>query len=484
MATPDAAPVGSSDASTRGWALDTANATIRVKPRRPYTPYNLFYLLERELVVQGHDPSMAKEKALEKNGVSSMRGRPEDDIPIPSRYKNVVLSPMWYEPNMKEKRKHRKTHGKISFKDLTAIISQNWATIDAETKQYCTRVSDLGRKLYKETMTQYNASQKIIQLKKERAAMESAREQKLDEQSFMINTFNSPNRPGKSLSNPATPDRIASGRGAKIVTPPHSGFNISPSIIAPIHVPSGAPASFYHYGPPPPMPSSVPHSQSHPHSMPGPSNSLSHSMLNRSQSHPHALSIPGHFPSWIPSYAQQYNQHHHHHQYSYHGAPAMNKTNDSSGANAKTSRNNSHHDRCTGGNITTSPIPYGGLGLNMNVNDSVMKVDGNPAINPDSSSNNLQPSEKGNLTHDDAIRICNLMESPGKRFNQYEVELNNHPIHDMPSFDFADHHSLSSDDGDMNRELSSRDLLGHYESNEDNFLDLGYDDEAMFPDIV
>lgn len=113
MATPDSAPVGSSDALTRGWALDTADATIRVKPRRPYTPYNLFYLLERELVVQGHDPSMAKEKALEKNRVSSMRGRPEDDIPIPSRYKNVVLLPMWYEPNMKEKRKHRKTHGKV-----------------------------------------------------------------------------------------------------------------------------------------------------------------------------------------------------------------------------------------------------------------------------------------------------------------------------------------------------------------------------------
>jgi len=113
MATPDAAPVASSDAFNRGWALDTADATVRVKPRRPYTPYNLFYLLERELVVQGHEQSLAKEKALEKARVSAMRKRPEDDIPIPSRYRNVVLLPMWYEPNMKEKRKHRKTHGKV-----------------------------------------------------------------------------------------------------------------------------------------------------------------------------------------------------------------------------------------------------------------------------------------------------------------------------------------------------------------------------------
>jgi hypothetical protein len=89
------------------------NATVRVKPRRPYTPYNLFYLLERELVVQGHEPSVAKEKALEKARVSTMQERQEDDIPIPSRYRNVVLLPMWYEPNMKAKRKHRKTHGKV-----------------------------------------------------------------------------------------------------------------------------------------------------------------------------------------------------------------------------------------------------------------------------------------------------------------------------------------------------------------------------------
>jgi hypothetical protein len=113
MATPDAALVSSGDASNLGWSLDTADATERVKPRRPYTPYNLFYLLERELVVQGNEPSAATEKARERAIMSTMLERPEDDIPLPTRYKNVVLLPMWYEPNMKEKRKHRKTHGKV-----------------------------------------------------------------------------------------------------------------------------------------------------------------------------------------------------------------------------------------------------------------------------------------------------------------------------------------------------------------------------------
>lgn len=115
MANPDAAPISSTETG-RGWALDNADATDRIKPRRPYTPYNLFYLLERELVVQGGGPSSVKEMAIEKESMVAELGgkRPEDDIPIPSRYKNVVLLPKWYEPNLKEKRKHRKTHGKVS----------------------------------------------------------------------------------------------------------------------------------------------------------------------------------------------------------------------------------------------------------------------------------------------------------------------------------------------------------------------------------
>ena len=117
MATPDAAH-SSSTAPTRCWALDSKDTPIRVKPRRPYTPYNLFYLLERELVVQGQDSAAAKEKTMKMATLAAERkashgDRAEDDIAIPARYKGVVLLPMWYEPNLKEKRKHRKTHGKV-----------------------------------------------------------------------------------------------------------------------------------------------------------------------------------------------------------------------------------------------------------------------------------------------------------------------------------------------------------------------------------
>ena len=116
MTTPGAAPRSIGKETGRGWALDNADATDRIKPRRPYTPYNLFYLLERERLVQGDVQSSVKDVTFERESMAAERSgkRPEDDIPVPARYKNVVLLPKWYEPNLKEKRKHRKTHGKVS----------------------------------------------------------------------------------------------------------------------------------------------------------------------------------------------------------------------------------------------------------------------------------------------------------------------------------------------------------------------------------
>ena len=95
-----------------------SKSAVRIKPRRPYTPYNLFYLLERELIVQEIDPQVAKEKAAKRASMLADPNRkkvvrPEDDIELPTRYKGCILLPHWYEPNLKEKRKHRKTHGKV-----------------------------------------------------------------------------------------------------------------------------------------------------------------------------------------------------------------------------------------------------------------------------------------------------------------------------------------------------------------------------------
>lgn len=70
------------------------------------------------------------------------------------------------------------------------------------------------------------------------------------------------------------------------------------------------------------------------------------------------------------------------------------------------------------------------------------------------------------MTHDEAIRICNLMGSPGKKCF-YEVP-GNDLLQSVMSFDFADHHSLSSEHGDVNRDLGSDSLLDEVEAHEES----------------
>ena len=243
-------------------------------------------------------------------------------------------------------------------------------------------------------MIQYNASQKIIQLTKERAAMEMARDHR------MVQHFNqkcgSPNSLEMTKSHPTTPDRTVFRSGSQIVTPPYSSTNHNHSSYAtPIHVPSSG--SYLPYGPPPPMPSSVYTGAAR----------QTHSYSTPSQSHP-----------WMSStYQQQYNPSKPpNYQYAYHQAPAFNKTSDSNGGYAKKPSQNIY---CPG------PL-----------NSKVGVAD----IAPTPCYDTIRPSETSSLTHYDALRLCNLMESPGKspgKMYQYDMPLNDQVLRDMPSFDFV-----------------------------------------------
>lgn len=248
-------------------------------------------------------------------------------------------------------------------------------------------------------MIQYNASEKIIQLSKERAAMEMARDQRMDQ--HFNQKCGSPNSLGKSRSLPHTPDRIVFRSGSHIVTPPYSSTNHNHSSYAtPIHVPSSG--SYRPYGPPPPMPSSA-------HT--GAARQL-HSYSTPSRSHPW-MSTTYQQQQYNPSKPPncQYN--------TYHQAQAYNKTGDSNGGHALKSSQNIYR-----------PGP-------LNSNAGVADIVPNP-----------RSSEMSSLTHNDALRICNLMESPGKspdcklmespgKMNQYDMPLTDHVLRDMPSFDFV-----------------------------------------------
>jgi hypothetical protein len=81
-------------------------------PRKPLSAYNLFFQLERENIINGQEDSNYT-------------------------FENVArIAQVYYEQGKTEmpKRKHRKSHGKISFAELARTIANKWRALDIRFK--------------------------------------------------------------------------------------------------------------------------------------------------------------------------------------------------------------------------------------------------------------------------------------------------------------------------------------------------------------
>jgi hypothetical protein len=120
----------------------------------------MFYQLEREyilhrLLVDKDDPK-AKEEQEEQSQVALFK----DDPLMPQRYRTLPLRADWYisgKSKKPSKRKHRKTHGKIGFLELTRMIAARWGEVDDETRKYCKMMAAMELVKYKEDVESYNA---------------------------------------------------------------------------------------------------------------------------------------------------------------------------------------------------------------------------------------------------------------------------------------------------------------------------------------
>ena len=91
------------------------NAHQGMKIPRPYNRYNVFFILERELLIQARKGKQTPPTSRSFNGYESL-----DLPPLPPRYRHLqsTLAPNWYAPGKQKlvKRKHNKSHGGKSFK--------------------------------------------------------------------------------------------------------------------------------------------------------------------------------------------------------------------------------------------------------------------------------------------------------------------------------------------------------------------------------
>ena len=126
------------------------NNTDMKKPMRPLTAYHIFFQIEREYIIQT-TPGSDADKSIHNN-----KSYLTD---VPRKYRKVKLLPDWYAgPGKRQKRKHRKSHGKIGFLELSRVISKRWAildTSDPETKQYVHMIAARELDDYKAEMNEW-----------------------------------------------------------------------------------------------------------------------------------------------------------------------------------------------------------------------------------------------------------------------------------------------------------------------------------------
>ena len=101
-------------------------------PKKPLSSYNIYFLLERDRIVNGD-----KEEAAQRVYTS-------EDV------QNIVEQQKWNHTY--RKRQHRKTHRKVSFHDLSRVVASSWRQLSDEQKAIFNQQASIEKKIYKQAL--------------------------------------------------------------------------------------------------------------------------------------------------------------------------------------------------------------------------------------------------------------------------------------------------------------------------------------------
>ena len=128
----------------------------------------VFFQLERESLLQSREDGLNNGAYTVKRILDQERQveSPERVALRPRQYRHLVLPSDWYvvgskykgkgDPNSyRRDRRHRKTHGVISFVELTKLVSSKWKVVDPETKDFCRKIAQEEFKRYRKELDEF-----------------------------------------------------------------------------------------------------------------------------------------------------------------------------------------------------------------------------------------------------------------------------------------------------------------------------------------
>ena len=117
-------------------------------PLKPLSPYNFFFLEERERLLSIHSkrlhqglPPMPSDLAASATTNYQLHPRSTNET-YEQRKKQLLEKRLLAKDKNKQRRKHRKCEGKIDFSTLSKLISQRWRQLPSSEKEFYKEVAD------------------------------------------------------------------------------------------------------------------------------------------------------------------------------------------------------------------------------------------------------------------------------------------------------------------------------------------------------